>query len=220
VDGGYVVNGSKTFITNGVRADFVVTAVKTTEEGGHHGISFLILEREMEGFETSKKLEKLGWRASDTGELAFSDMFVPDENLLGEENRGFMLIMANFQWERLLMALGAVASMGAVLERILAGEPGSRWRHAVAEMAVKAEASRCLTYHALRLFTEGGNAVREVTEAKTLSQRSAFEIAETAWRVTEGDPQIARVMRDTRLGPIGGGTDEVMKEILAKQLGL
>jgi acyl-CoA dehydrogenase len=89
VDGGYVVNGAKTFITNGVRADFVVTAVKTTEAGGHHGLSFLILEREMDGFEVSKKLEKLGWRASDTGELAFADVFVPEENLLGEENRGF-----------------------------------------------------------------------------------------------------------------------------------
>jgi acyl-CoA dehydrogenase len=220
VDGGYVVNGSKTFITNGVRADFVVTAVKTTEEGGHQGLSFLIIEREMEGFEPSKKLEKLGWHASDTGELAFSDVFVPDENLLGEENRGFYLIMANFQWERLLMALGAVASMDAVLEHVLAAEPGARFRHAVAEIAVKHEASRALTYHALRRFTDDGNAVREVTEAKLLSQRSAFEVAELAWRVTQGDLRIGRVMRDTRLGPIGGGTDEVMKEILAKQLGL
>ena len=220
VDGGYVVNGSKTFITNGVRADFVVTAVKTTEEGGHHGLSFLILEREMDGFETSKKLEKLGWLASDTGELAFSDVFVPDENLLGEENRGFYLIMANFQWERLLMALGAVASMEAVLARVLAADPGSRWRHAVAEIAIKHEASRALTYHALRLFVDDGNAVREVTEAKLLSQRSAFEVAETAFRILDGDLEIGRAMRDTRLGPIGGGTDEVMKEILAKQLGL
>ena len=180
VDGGYVVNGSKTYITNGVRADFVVTAVKTTEEGGHQGLSFLILEREMEGFEPSKKLEKLGWRASDTGELAFSDVFVPDENLLGEENRGFYLIMANFQWERLLMALGAVASMEVVL-RAGAGRASRarRWRHAVAEMAVKHEAARCLTYHALRLFATGQDAIREVTEAKLLSQRSAFEVAET-----------------------------------------
>jgi acyl-CoA dehydrogenase len=219
-DGGYVVNGSKTFITNGVRADFVVTAVKTTEEGGHQGLSFLVIEREMDGYEVSKKLEKLGWHASDTGELAFDDVFVPDENLLGEENRGFGLIMANFQWERLLMALGAVASMDAVLERILAGEPGGRWRHAVAEIAVKHEAARALTYHALRLFTETGEAVREVTQAKLLSQRFAFEVAELAWRVSDGDLEIGRVMRDTRLGPIGGGTDEVMKEILAKQLGL
>jgi acyl-CoA dehydrogenase len=220
VDGGYVVNGSKTFITNGVRADFVVTAVKTTEEGGHHGISFLIIERDMDGFETAGKLEKLGWRASDTGELAFSDVFVPEENLLGEENRGFYLIMANFQWERLIMALGAVASMESVIERVVESEPGSQWRHLVAEMAVKHEASRALTYHALRLFADDGNAVREVTEAKLLSQRSAFEVAEMAWRAMQGDLEIGRAMRDTRLGPIGGGTDEVMKEILAKQLGL
>jgi acyl-CoA dehydrogenase len=174
----------------------------------------------MDGFEVAGKLEKLGWRASDTGELAFSDVFVPDENLLGEEHRGFMLIMANFQWERLLMALGAVASMGAVLDRVVAEEPGSRWRHAVAEMAVKREAARALTYHALRLFADDGNAVREVTEAKLLSQRAAYEVAETAFRILDGDLHMGRVMRDTRLGPIGGGTDEVMKEILAKQLGL
>src|SRR5215211_7041198 len=220
VDGGYVVNGSKTFITNGVRADFLVTAVKTTQEGGHQGISFLILEREMDGFETSRKLEKLGWRASDTAELAFSGVFVPDENLLGEENRGFYLIMANFQWERLIMALGAVASMEVVRERVLEAQPGARWRHAVAEMAVKHETSRCLTYHALRLFASGQNALREVTQAKLLSQRSALEVAETAFRVLDGDLEIGRALRDTRLGPIGGGTDEVMKEILAKQLGL
>jgi acyl-CoA dehydrogenase len=220
VDGGYVVNGSKTYITNGVRADFVVTAVKTTEEGGHQGLSFLIIERGMDGFEPSKKLEKLGWHASDTGELAFSDVFVPEENLLGEENKGFYLIMANFQWERLLMALGAVASMDVVLERVVEAEPGREWRSLVAEMAVRLEASRCLTYHALRLFADGGDAVREVTEAKLLSQRSAFEVAEMAWRALQGDVEIGRALRDTRLGPIGGGTDEVMKEILAKQLGL
>jgi acyl-CoA dehydrogenase len=221
VDGGYVVNGSKTYITNGVRADFVVTAVKTTEEGGHQGLSFLILEREMEGYAVSRKLEKLGWRASDTAELAFDDLFVPEENLLGEENRGFYLIMANFQWERLVMALGAVSSIERMLEQVTGGLGGqSRWRHAVAEIAVKHEASRSLTYHALRLFANGGDALREVTEAKLLSQRAAFEVAELAFRMTGGDEEIARAMRDTRLGPIGGGTDEVMKEILAKQLGL
>jgi acyl-CoA dehydrogenase len=218
VDGGYFVNGSKTFITNGVRADFVVTAVKTTEEGGHHGLSFLILEREMDGYAVSRKLEKLGWRASDTAELAFDDVFVPEENLLGEENRGFYLIMANFQWERLLMALGAVGSMESLLERLTSAGAGPR--HAVAEIALKHEASRCLTYHALRLFAGGQDALREVTQAKLLSQRAAFEAAELAFRLTDGDLEIGRAMRDTRLGPIGGGTDEVMKEILAKQLGL
>ena len=150
MDGGYVVNGSKTFITNGVRADFVVTAVKTTEEGGHYGLSFLLIERDMEGFTVSKKLEKMGWHASDTGELAFQDVFVPEENLLGEENKGFYLIMANFQWERLLMALGAVGSMQRVIEKTVAyalereafGRPIGHFqaiRHKVAEMAVKLE---------------------------------------------------------------------------------
>jgi acyl-CoA dehydrogenase len=236
VDGGYVVNGSKTFITNGVRADFVVTAVKTTEEGGHQGLSFLLLEKEMEGYAVSKKLDKLGWRASDTAELAFDDVFVPDENLLGEENKGFYLIMANFQWERLVMALGAVASMGRMIERSVEyagertafGRPIGKLqaiRHHIAEMAVKHEASRSLTYHALRLFADGQDALREVTEAKLLSQRSAYEVADTALQIHGGagymkEYEIERAVRDTRLGPIGGGTDEVMKEILSKQLGL
>jgi acyl-CoA dehydrogenase len=221
VDGGYVVNGSKTFITNGVRADFVVTAVKTTEEGGHHGISFLVIERDMDGFSVSKKLKKLGWHASDTAELAFDDVFVPAQNLLGEENRGFQLVMANFQWERLVMALGAVGSMEVVLERAVdAAASRAELRHTVAELAVKLEASRCLTNHALYLFAGGRDAIREVTEAKLLSQRSALDLAETAFRISDGDLEIGRALRDTRLGPIGGGTDEVMKEILGKLMGL
>jgi acyl-CoA dehydrogenase len=221
VDGGYVVNGAKTYITNGVRADFVVTAVKTTEEGGHQGISFLVIETGSEGFSVAGKLEKLGWHASDTGELAFDDLFVPEENLLGDENRGFYLIMANFQWERLLMALGAVGSMEVVLERVVAETQGrAEFRHTVAELALKLEASRALTTYALYLFSTGHDAIREVTEAKLLSQRSALEVAEAAFRLTDGDLEIGRALRDTRLGPIGGGTDEVMKEILGKLIGL
>jgi acyl-CoA dehydrogenase len=236
VDGGYLVNGAKTYITNGVRADFVVTAVKTTEEGGHQGLSFLIVEKGMEGFSVSKKLEKMGWHASDTGELSFDDVFVPEENLLGEENKGFYLIVANFQWERLLMSLGAVGSMEAVIERTVDymqertafGRPIGKFqalRHKLAEMAVKLEASRSLTYHALRLFASGQDAIREVTEAKLLSQRAAFEVADEALQIHGGagymkEYELERVARDTRLGPIGGGTDEIMKEILGKQLGL
>ena len=236
VDGGYVVNGSKTFITNGVRADFVVTALKTTEEGGHHGISFLILERDMEGFTVSRKLEKLGWHASDTGELAFSDVFVPDENLLGEENKGFYLIMANFQWERLLMALGSAAGMQATLERTIQyalereafGRPIAKHqavRHKIAEMAVKVETGRALTYHALRLFAEGQDAIKEVTMAKLKTQRDAFDVADDAVQIHGGagymrEYDAERAARDARLGPIGGGTDEIMREILGKLLGL
>src|SRR4029077_9561319 len=114
-DGGWIVNGEKTYITNGVRAQFIVTAVKTTAEGGHHGISFLIIDRG-EGVNSSK-LEKLGWHASDTATISFEDVFVPEENLLGGLHEGFALIMANFQWERLAMALGAVGAMHVAWER-------------------------------------------------------------------------------------------------------
>jgi alkylation response protein AidB-like acyl-CoA dehydrogenase len=236
VDGGYVVNGSKTFITNGVRADFMVTAVKTTQEGGHHGLSFLILEKEMEGYSVSQKLKKMGWHASDTGELAFQDVFVPEENLLGEENKGFYLIMANFQWERLLMALGAVGSMQRTLERTIEfalerhafGRPIAKHqaiRHKIAEMALKCEAGRAVTYNALRLFYEGGDAIKQVTIAKLKTQRDAFDVADDALQIFGGagymkEYEIERAARDTRLGPIGGGTDEIMSEILGKQLGL
>jgi acyl-CoA dehydrogenase len=240
VDGGWVVNGAKTYITNGVRADYVVTAVKTAEAGGHQGLSFLVIERGSEGVAVSRKLEKLGWHASDTAELSFSDVFVPRENLLGEENRGFYLIMANFQWERLLLALGAVGSMTVILERLTGtgatadgnGRParssGQARRHAIARIALELEASRAITYQALRLFVTGQDAVREVTMAKLVTQRAAYDFAEAALRIRSADGdagedelvELDRAARDTRLGPIGGGTDEVMKEILGRQLGL
>jgi len=236
VDGGYVVNGSKTFITNGVRADFLVCAVKTTKEGGHGGISFLVLEREMPGYEVAQKLEKMGWHSSDTGELAFTDVEVPEENLLGDENGGFHLIMANFAWERLLMAIGAVGAMQRLieisvnyaLEREAFGRPIGKFqatRHHIAEMATKAEASRAITYNSLRLFHEGHDCIKEVTMAKLVTQRAVLEIADQALQIHGGygymkEYGIERAVRDARLGPIGGGTDEVMKEILGKLMGL
>ncbi len=173
-----MVNGAKTFITNGVRADFYVTAVRTRPEPGHGSLSFLVVEAG-DGV-TARPLEKLGWHASDTAEIAFEDVAVPDDALLGEEGRGFYLIVANFQWERLLMSLGAVGSMRATLERVIAilGERGCSQavRHRVAELAVSAETGAALTYHALRRFLDGGDAVREVTMAKLATQRANFEL--------------------------------------------
>jgi acyl-CoA dehydrogenase len=236
VDGGYVVNGAKTFITNGVRADFLVCACRTAEGGGHHGISFLVLERDMPGYEVSRKLEKMGWHASDTGELSFTDVEVPAENLLGEENGGFYLVMANFAWERLLMAVGAVGAMQRLIdvavsysgEREAFGRPIGRFqsiRHKVAEMSTLMEASRALTYHALRLFHEGQDCIREVTMAKLLTQRGLVQIADECLQIHGGygymrEYGVERALRDARLGPIGGGTDEIMKEILGRQMGL
>jgi acyl-CoA dehydrogenase len=236
VDGGYLVNGSKTFITNGVRADVLVCAVKTTEAGGHQGISFLILEREMPGYEVTRKLEKMGWHSSDTGELAFTEVEVPAENLLGGENQGFYLIMQNFAWERLLMALGAAGAMRRLLqvaidyagEREAFGRPIGKFqaiRHKIAEIGVKAEVGRALTYHALRRYVAGEDVIADVTKAKLFTQRACVEVADECVQILGGygymrEYGVERALRDARLGPIGGGTDEVMKEILGKQLGL
>ena len=232
----YVVNGAKTFITNGVRADFLVCACKTSEAGGHGGISFLVLEREMPGYEVSRKLEKMGWHSSDTGEISFSDVEVPAENLLGEENGGFKLIMSNFAWERLLMAIGAVGAMQKLIETSVAyakdreafGRAIGKFqaiRHQVAEMATRAEASRALTYNALRLFHEGQDCIQEVAMTKLLTQRTLLDIADQALQIHGGygymrEYGIERAVRDARLGPIGGGTDEIMKEIIGKTMGL
>jgi acyl-CoA dehydrogenase len=217
VDGGWLVSGAKTYITNGVRADFYVTAVRTGE-AGHGGVSLMVLERGERV--AARALGKLGWRASDTAELAFDEVFVPRENLLGDEGRGFYLIMANFQWERLVMALGAVGAMRRTLERAaveLRGR-GQATRHRIAELATRAEAGTALTYHALRRHLAGADAVREVTMAKLATQRANFELQDEILRLVGPDPELERAARDARLGPIGGGTDEIMREILGRSL--
>ena len=236
VDGGYVVNGSKTFITNGVRADFLVCAVKTTEEGGHGGISFLVIDTDSPGYEVVSKLEKLGWHASDTGEISFTDVEVPEEHLLGEENEGFRLIMANFAWERLLMAIGAVGAMDGLIDasvqyandrQAFGRNIGSfqAIRHKIAEMATTAAAAKALTYDTLRRFNAGEQVIREVSMTKLMTQRGLCDVADEALQIHGGygymkEYGIERALRDARLGPIGGGTDEIMKDIVGKTFGL
>jgi len=234
VDGGWLVNGEKTYITNGVRAHFIVTAVKTTQEGGHHGISFMIIERG-EGV-SSSKLQKLGWQASDTATISFQDVFVAEENLLGELHEGFALIMANFQWERLAMALGASGAMQMAWERTAEfarerkafGRPLSGHqaiRHKLVDLATSAHTCRCVTYDALRRFVAGEEPLREVTMAKLLTQRACFELMDDCLQIHGGagymrEYWVERAARDARLGPIGGGSDEIMREILGRVLAL
>jgi acyl-CoA dehydrogenase len=237
VDGGWVVSGEKTYITNGVRAHFLVTAVKTKETTPptrHHDISFLIVERG-DGV-SSSKLKKLGWRASDTATIALQDVFVPRENLLGTEHEGFKLIMANFQWERLAMALGAVGAMRLAWERTAEfarerqtfGRPLSKHqaiRHKLADLATSAYTARCVTYDALRRFVAGEEPLKEVTMAKLLTQRASFELMDACLQIHGGagymqEYFIERAARDSRLGPIGGGSDEIMREILGRLLAL
>jgi acyl-CoA dehydrogenase len=237
VDGGWVVNGEKTYITNGVRAHFIVTAVKTkntTPPARHHDISFLIVDRG-EGV-SSSKLEKLGWHASDTATIAFQDVFVGEQNMLGPLNEGFKLIMANFQWERLAMALGAVGAMTLAWERTAEfarersafGRPLSGHqaiRHKLADLATSVYTCRCVTYDALRRFVAGEEPLKEVTMAKLLTQRASFELMDACLQIHGGagymrEYWVERAARDSRLGPIGGGSDEIMREILGRILGL
>jgi acyl-CoA dehydrogenase len=233
-EAGWIVNGEKTYITNGVRADFIVTAVKTTAEGGHHGISFLIVDRG-EGI-VSAPLQKLGWQASDTATISFEDVFVPEENLLGGLHEGFALIMANFQWERLAMALGAVGAMQLAWERTAEfarerqafGRPLSGHqtiRHRLVDLATSAHTCRCVTYDALRRFVAGEEPLREVAMAKLLTQRACFELMDACLQIHGGagymrEYWVERAARDARLGPIGGGSDEIMREILGRVLQL
>ena len=231
----YRVNGAKTYITNGVRADFVVLAVKTDPDAGHGGLSMLIVERGTPGFSVGRKLDKLGWRASDTGELVFEDCRVPAENLLGEEGAGFLQIMGNFQWERLSLALAAVGAAQQILEEAVAyaqqrkafGRPLTGYqllRHRLADKATDLEAARQLTYHALRLHVAGMPAIAETSMAKKVATEMCCRLADQSLQLHGGagymmEFDVQRHWRDARLGPIGGGTSEIMNEIIAKQLG-
>lgn len=252
VDGGFLVSGEKCFITGGVRASHLVTAVRTSAEGGHGGISFLVIERSAppKGSEddvralgrdrgdgiSASPLEKLGWHASDTALVTFEDVFVPEDALLGELDGGFALVMANFAWERLSMAVGAVAAMEDVIERTMAfvqarrafgrrvvDFQGTRW--ALAEMTTTLEACRSLTYETLRKHIEGVPALREVAMAKLLTQRALVDVCDRCLQLHGGagymrEQGIERALRDARLGPIGGGTDEIMKEVIGRSFGL
>ena len=231
----YVVNGSKLFITNGTRADVLVTAVRTTEQGGHHGISLLVVERGTPGL-SARRLDTLGWRTSETAELAFADARVPAANLLGEENHGFGYIMETFQWERIWAAISSAAGAQRSLElaiahareRVAFGRPLSELpviRHRLADMALAVEAARRLAYHALWLYAMGQPCVKEVSMAKLAATEAAVQVADQALQIFGGygysmEFPIQRAWRDARLGPIGGGTSEIMREIIARELDL
>ena len=184
----YVVNGSKTYITNGVVADYVIAAVKTDPSRGHKGLSMLVIEKGTPGFGVSKKLKKLGWRASDTAELFFDDCRVPVKNLLGVENDGFAQVMGNFVWERITLALGSVGAAQDILElaqkyvteRQAFGQPVAKFqvvKHELAEMATELEAARQLTYHALRLHAAGEWALGPTAMAKKYATEMCCRLA-------------------------------------------
>ena len=231
----WVLSGTKTFITNGPIADVVVVAAKTDPDAGHQGISLFVVERGSPGF-VAQRVDTVGWRTSHTGELAFNECRVPGDALLGEENRGFYQIMENFQWERIVMALAAISGAELTLETAIQygrerqafGRPVLKfqvWRHRLADLATDLEAARSLAYHALRKVVAGEDAVREVSMAKWYATELSWKVADEALQIHGGygymmEFPVQRAWRDSRLGPIGGGTTEVMKEIIGRSYGV
>jgi alkylation response protein AidB-like acyl-CoA dehydrogenase len=233
--GDYVVNGAKTWITNGTRADFLTLAVRTGEPG-YGGLSLLTFPTDARGFGVSRKLEKVGNHASDTALLFFDECRVPRRYLLGEENQGFAYVMQNFQGERLAAALVAVSASRLMLsdamrygqERRAFGRSIASmgvWRHRLAEHLSAVEAARWLTYRAADLFDRRESAVREISMAKLVACDLAQRVAYDCMQLHGGmgyvlETDIARAWRDVRLLTIAGGTSEIMKEIVAKAEGL
>jgi len=232
----YLINGSKTFITNGTRADFVTLAAKTKPEEGYHGVSVFLVPTSTPGFHVSRKLRKMGNHSSDTAELHFDNMRVPARYLLGEENMGFYAIMENFQGERLIGAIGALAGADLILQKTIDycqqreafGRPIAKFqvnRHKIVDMATKIEAGRQLNYHCADLYNRGINCVKEVSMGKIFCGELAIEVAHHCVQLHGGygymdEYDVSRAYRDARLITIGGGTSEVMKEIISKLMNL
>jgi alkylation response protein AidB-like acyl-CoA dehydrogenase len=230
-----VVSGAKTWITNGTRADFLTLLVRTGE-AGHGGLSLLTFPTDVKGYGVSRKLEKVGNHASDTALLFFDECRVPRRFLLGEENQGFAYLMGNFQGERLVAAVQAVAAMDLMLEdavrygreRKAFGRPivaMQVWRHKLAEHRSAVEAARWLTYRAADLFDRGEPAVKEISMAKLVACDLAQRVAYDCMQLHGGmgyvlETDVARAWRDVRLLTIAGGTSEIMKEIIARGEGL
>lgn len=232
----WILNGRKVFITNGVRAHYCVVVARTNKQAGYQGFSLFIVPTDTDGWSVSRKLDKLGMRSSDTAELLMEDVRVPAEALLGEEGNGFPQIMWELQGERLIGIAGTIMGAQLMLERCIDyakerktfGKPiGSNQAisHMLAELATEIEASRQLIYEAAWSFGTGGYPVKEITMAKLYGSLIANKMMNTAMQVFAGagyttQLDIERAWRDTRLIRIGAGTDEIMREVLAKTMGL
>lgn len=230
----YIVNGSKTFITNGVLSDFLIVVVKTNPEvKGSRGTSLLIIDRDTPGLSASY-LDKLGWRASDTGEIHFDDVRVPQSNLLGQEGHGFLYVMQHFVSERLSMGSGGVAAADYALELTLLyinereafGKKINRFqvlRHRIAQMSAEIEMLRIFTYDLYRRYNTGDYPVKESSMCKLLGTQLADRVITQCLQMFGGygfmeSYPLARMFRDVRLGQIGGGTSEIMCEIISKMM--
>ena len=231
----YKVNGSKTFITSGIRADYYTVAVRTGGDG-FGGISLLMIEKGTPGFNVGKSLKKMCWWASDTAELFFEDCLVPVENLIGAENTGFFAIMTNFQSERLMLTSMANATSEIALEECLKyvkereafGRPIGKYqviKHKLVEMATKLQISKTMMYNVAANMDRKVDQVKEVSMAKNFATDTSDFITYEAVQIFGGmglmrESVVERLYRDNRILSIGGGTREIMNEIISKQMGL
>lgn len=231
---GWVLNGTKMFITNGCRADFVLVVAKTDREKGARGVTVFLVEKGAPGFTVGKRLSKVGFLASDTAELVFADCFVPEENVLGEVNKGFYHIMWELQGERLIAAAQAAALAEVVLQdglqyaqdRVQFGQKLATFqalRHRFAELASRLDAAKQFTHVTAWRFNNGDYPVKEISMCKLLTSQVCFEISDFVLQVHGGygymkEYPAQRYWRDSRLFRIAGGTDEIMKEIISKEI--
>jgi len=229
----YVINGSKTFITNGMYSDYLIVAAKTSPELGNKGISIFVIDRETPGV-SSTKLDKLGWRASDTAEIAFDNVVIPASNLMGEEGKGFPYIMQHFALERLVMGVNAHARAEYALEytqqymseRSAFGKTIDKFqalRHKFVDLYADMEMCKSYNYMVANMINNNVYAVKEATISKLKSTKMADEVAYGCLQFLGGygymeEYPLARLLRDSRLGPIGGGTSEILREIIAKMI--
>jgi alkylation response protein AidB-like acyl-CoA dehydrogenase len=232
----FVINGSKTYITNGHRADVIVLVTKTDPDAGYDGFTLFLVPMDSPGVIREKKLQKMGMHASDTALLAFQDVRVPASAMLGEEGKGFYHIMWELQGERMIGAAGCVAGAQKCFDRTLEyakereafGKAIGHFqviRHKFAEMATKIESARQLVYVTAWRFANGEYPVREISMAKLHSARVACEVADECIQIHGGagymkEYNVERVWRDMRLNRIGAGTDEIMLEVIGRSYGL
>lgn len=231
-DGHYLINGSKTFITNGVQADFLTLLARTGDDPGYHSFGLFVVPTDLPGFKVSKKLDKLGLRSSDTALLYFDDVKVPVENLIGQEGEGFIYQMQQFQHERFAILPGTVVwiqdmiseTLDYLRQRIVFGKPLATkqvLRHRLVDWLTRAEALKQLTYHIVRMKMQGLDVTKEVSMGKLLAGPLICEVASGCLQMYGGmgfmnETRISRYFRDTRIMSIGGGADEVMAEIIAR----
>lgn len=236
VDGGWLLRGRKTFITNGRRADAMVVVAKSDRDAGHRGISLFVVDTGADGFEVARTLDKMGMHTSDTAEISLDDVFVPDDALLGREGDGFYDISWELQGERLMGTAGTLAGARRTFEAALAyarerttfGRPlieHQAIRHTLAEMATELEAAQQLTYAAAYRVGRGAYPVREISMVKLLGAEVAWKVSDRALQIFGGHgyaraSAVERAWRDARLIRIGGGTDEIMREVVGRIEGL